>query len=153
MSTALEDLFRPYGIPPSPLHEVVQEAARRAGWTPPWDREEQQRQKKLAGKQSGVRRAGLTQIRRSVVKVARTRLKSKRAPYSNASVDALDEEFRRLVADGGKNCASLARDKRDLCLLVPLMLGSLSGAERQKLETTSRDTLLNDLKQVLKDLR
>ena len=153
MSTALEDLFRPYGIPPSPLHEVVQEAARHAGWTPPWDREEQQRQKKLAGKQSGVRRAGLTQIRRSVVKVARTRLKSKRAPYSNASVDALDEEFRRLVADGGKNCASLARDKRDLCLLVPLMLGSLSGAERQKLETTSRDTLLNDLKQVLKHLR
>ena len=114
VSTTLEDLFRPYGIPPSPLHEVVQEAARRAGWTPPWDREEKQRQKKLAGKQSGVRRAGLTQIRRSVVKVARTRLKSKRAPYSNASVDALDEEFRRLVADGGKNCASLARDKRDL---------------------------------------
>ena len=153
MSTTLEDLFRPYGIPPSPLHEVVQEAARRAGWTPPWDREQQQRQKKLAGKQSGVRRAGLTQIRRSVVKIARTRLKSKRAPYSNASVDALDEEFRRLVADGGKNCASLARDKRDLCRLVPLMLGSLSEAERQKLEKTSRDTLLNDLKQVLKHLR
>ena len=153
MSTTLEDLFRPYGIPPSPLHEVVQEAARRAGWIPPWDREQQQRQKKLAGKQSGVRRAGLTQIRRSVLKVARTRLKSKRAPYSNASVDALDEEFRRLVAGGGKDCAALAKDQRDLCLLVPVMLQSLSEADRQKLTKTSRDTLLKDLKQVLPHLR
>ena len=153
MSTTPKDLFRPYGIPPSPLHEVVQEAARQAGWTPPWDREQQQRQKKLAGKQSGLRRAGLAQIRQSVVTVARTRLKSKREPYSNASVDALGEEFRRLVADGGKNCASLAKDKPDLCLLVPLMLGSLSEADRQKLEKTSRDTLLKDLKQVLKHLR
>jgi hypothetical protein len=153
MSTTLEDLFRPYGIPPSPLHEVVQEAARRAGWTPPWDCEEQRRQKKLAGEQSGIRRAGLAQIRQSVVKVARMRLKSKHQPYSDASVAALIEEFRRLVADGGKNCASLAKDKRDLCLLVPLMLGSLSEADRQKLEKTSRDTVLKDLKQVLKQLR
>jgi hypothetical protein len=28
-------LFRPYGIPPTPLHEVLQEAAKKAGWRPP----------------------------------------------------------------------------------------------------------------------
>jgi hypothetical protein len=29
----LADLLRPYGIPPTPLHEVLHEAANRAGWT------------------------------------------------------------------------------------------------------------------------
>jgi hypothetical protein len=29
------ELLRPYGIPPTPLHEVLHEAAKRAGWTPP----------------------------------------------------------------------------------------------------------------------
>lgn len=28
-------LLRPYGIPPTPLHEVLHEAAKRAGWRPP----------------------------------------------------------------------------------------------------------------------
>jgi hypothetical protein len=140
----------PYGIPPSRLHEILQEAARQAGWIPPWDRKEQ---KKSAGEKSAIRRAGLAEIRQSVVKVARARLKSKYQPYSDASVDALVEEVRRLVADGGKNCESLAKDERDLCLLVPLMLGSLSEADRKKLEKTSRETLLKDLKLVLKPLR
>jgi hypothetical protein len=27
------ELLRPYGIPPTPLHEVLHEAAKRAGWT------------------------------------------------------------------------------------------------------------------------
>jgi hypothetical protein len=29
------ELLRPYGIPPTPLHEVLREAAERAGWRPP----------------------------------------------------------------------------------------------------------------------
>jgi hypothetical protein len=33
----LVDLFRPYGIPPTRLHRVVQEAATEAGWIAPWD--------------------------------------------------------------------------------------------------------------------
>jgi hypothetical protein len=58
--------FQSYGIPPTPLHEALQEAARQAGWTAPWDREEQKTerdregqktQKKVAGKKSGSMRA------------------------------------------------------------------------------------------------
>jgi hypothetical protein len=29
------DLFRPYGIPPSPLHQALHDAARQAGWSLP----------------------------------------------------------------------------------------------------------------------
>ena len=29
-------LLQPYGIPPTPLHDVLCEAAKRAGWTPPY---------------------------------------------------------------------------------------------------------------------
>lgn len=29
------DLLQPYGIPPTPLHQVLHEAAQRAGWRPP----------------------------------------------------------------------------------------------------------------------
>jgi hypothetical protein len=154
MSTALEDLFRPYGIPPSPLHEVVQEAARRAGWTPPWVHEQQQRQKKSAGKQSGRSRAGLASIRRSIVTIARTRQASKFAPYANDSIDALEKGYRALLGNGGgENCATLAKGKNDLCLLVPLILASCSTANREKLKKASRETLLKDLKQVLKPLK
>ena len=142
MSTTLKDLFRPYGIPPSPLHEVVQEAARQAGWIPPWDREQQQRQKKSAGKQSGLSRAGLASIRQSIVKIARTRLTSKYEPYSNASVDALEEEYHALLGDGGgENCATLAKDKNDLCLLVPLILASFRGRPREAEKDKSRDAV------------
>ena len=135
MSTTLEDLFRPYGIPPTPLHEAVQDAARQAGWIPPWDREQHQRQKKSAGKRSGRSRAGLASIRRSIVTVAHTRQASKYAPYANASVDALEEEYHALLGDGaGENCTTLAKDKNDVCLLVPRILASCSTADREKLK-------------------
>ena len=154
MSITLEDLFRPYGIPPTPLHEAVQEAARQVGWIPPWEREQQQRQKKSAGKQSGRIRAGLASIRRSIVTIARARLKSKYAPYANNSIDALEKEYRALLGDGGgENCPTLAKGKNDLCLLVPLILASGSTADREKLKKASRETLLKDLKQVLRPLR
>jgi hypothetical protein len=151
MSTTLEDLFRPYGIPPTPLHEAVQDAARQAGWIPPWDREQQQRQKKSAGKRSGRSRGGLASIRRSIVTIARKRQASKYAPYANASVDALEEEYHALLGDGGgENCTTLAKGKNDLCLLVPRILARCSTADREKLKKASRETLLKDLKQVLK---
>jgi hypothetical protein len=134
MRTPLSDLFRWYAIPPSPLHEIVQEAARKAGWTPPWGREEQQIKNKAAGEKSGRMRMGLAEIRRSVLSVARTRLNSKhrREPYSEDSIDALFEEYHSLLAEGaGENCAALAKNDNDLCLLVPLMLKGLSKADRQ----------------------
>ena len=155
MSTDLTDLFRrPGAIPQSPLHAAVQEAARQAGWIPPWEREEQQRQKKLAGRQSGIKRAGLASICRSIVTVARARLKSKYAPYANDSIDALEEEYHALLGNGGgENCETLAKGKNDLCLLVPLILASRSTTERKKLKKASRETLLKDLKQVRKPLK
>jgi hypothetical protein len=154
MSKSLNDLFRWYGIPPSPLHWAVQEAARQEGWTPPWVREEQQSKKKTAGKKSGLMRAGRAEIRRSVIRVARARLNLYYEPYANASIDALHKEYRNLVGEGsGENCASLAKNGNDLCLLVPLMLAGLSKADQQMLKTVGRETLIKDLKLLRKWLK
>jgi hypothetical protein len=138
MSTKLADLFRWYGIPPSPLHEAAQEAARQAGWTPPWDREEQQAKKKVAGKKSGASRAGLAQMRRSLLTAARARLKPKyrKQPYANESIEAIERRYQKLLAEDG--------DAHDL--LVSIMLAALSKADRHRLRQASRDTIINDLK-------
>lgn len=149
MKTTLKDLFQHYAIPPSTLHEIVQVAAIDAGWKPPWDRAEQQINKKVAGKRSGLIRAHRAETRRSVIDIARARLtpEHRRAPYSLAAIDALEKEYHKLLADGGgENCASLAKDRKDLCLLVPLMLEGLSKADQQMLKTVSCDTLIKDLK-------
>ena len=99
------ELFQWYGIPPTPLHEAVQEAARREGWVPPWDREDQEVQKKGAGKRSGAIRAGLAGLRRSLVREAHTRLKPayRLHPFSIHSIDALHKEYRNLLARGEKS--------------------------------------------------
>jgi hypothetical protein len=153
MSADLTDLLRHPGAIPDSL-DMLQETVRQAGWIPPWEREKQRHQKKLAGKQSGFIRAGVTSIRRSIVYVARYRLESKYAPYANASIDALEEEYHALLGDGGgENCAALAKGKHDLCLSVPDMLSSRSPAERKKLKEVSRETLFKDLKYVLKPLK
>ena len=155
MSKSLNDLFRRwYGIPPSPLHLAVQEAARQEGWTPPWDREEQHSKKKMAGKKSGLMRAGRAEIRRSVIQIARARLKLFYEPYAKASIDALHKEYRNLLGEGGgENCASLAKNGNDLCLLVPLMLAGLSKADQHTLKKVGRETLIKDLKLLRKWLR
>jgi hypothetical protein len=103
MSKPLNDLFRRYGIPPSPLHWAVQEAARQEGWTPPWDREEQQSQKKMAGHKSGFMRAGRAGIRRHFIKTAfeRLPLELRIQATSANSIDALMAEYRKLLAEGG----------------------------------------------------
>jgi hypothetical protein len=134
----LAELFQPYGIPPTPLHEAVQDAARQEGWTAPWDREEQKVQKKTAGKRSGAMRAGLAGMRRSLVREAHMRLKPsyRLHPFSTHSIDALHIEYRQLLAPGAK----------DLGFLVPFMLAALSENDRKVLSRVKRETLLNDLK-------
>jgi len=101
MSKPLNDLFRWYAIPPSLLHWAVQEAAKQEGWTPPWDREEQQSKKKTAGKKSGLVRAGHAAIRRHFVRVAFDRLPliNRIEPFSAHSIRALEAAYRSLVTD------------------------------------------------------
>jgi hypothetical protein len=134
----LVDLFRPYGIAPTPLHEAVQEAATKAGWIAPWDREDRKAQNKRAGKRSGAMRAGLAGIRRSLVKEAHARLKPahRHHPFSTHSIDALHQGYRQL----------LVPDAKDLGMLVPLMLAALSENNRKMLSKVKRETLRGDLK-------
>ena len=44
------ELLQPYGIPPTPLHEVLHEAARRAGWTPPYGKPRSRQQAAARGR-------------------------------------------------------------------------------------------------------
>jgi hypothetical protein len=97
-STPWVEYFRPYGIPPSWLHEALQNAAMEAGWTPPSKAE-----RRAAGQKSGRKRKGRAELRRDFVKAAFEGLKpSYRVnPYADASIDALIEAYRQLATDGG----------------------------------------------------
>ena len=142
-SDDLIGLFRPYGIPPTALHEAVQQAATKAGWIAPWDRYSEKRKKTAAGKKSGRARAGLAMMRRSLVMAAHARLKPARRlqPFSTYSINALREEYLQLLAPEAKN----------LDLLVSLMLAALSENDRKILRKVGRETLIKDLKML--DLR
>src|SRR5262249_40053931 len=137
-STLWVEYFRPYGILPSPLHAALQNAALQAGWIPPWDAEEQRSKKKEAGKRSGISRKGLRQMRHSLVDLARAQLtaEQRRSPYSEASIDALEEEYRNL----------LTKDVSDPSIIISSMLSVLSETDRKSLKKASRETLKKDLK-------
>ena len=139
-STSLRDLFRDYPIPPSLLHQTVQDAARREGWVPPWEREEQIRKKKMAGKSSGRSRRSLAQLRQSLLKLARMRLSpdDRRAPYSKTAIAALRREYNNL----------LSKNANDPDPLISGMLSALSPTEHMVLKKASDDTLLKDLKDI-----
>jgi hypothetical protein len=141
-STSLVQLFRPYAIPPSSLHEALQDAAKQAGWLPPWGRKEQQSLKRAAGKRSGSRRAGRAQMRRSLINAARARLtpEQRRSPYSKASIDALEETYRNLLTE----------DPSDPDILISIMLSALSETDKKFLRRASRETLKKDLKAIRK---
>ena len=106
MNNPPKDLFKRYATPPTPLHDAVQKWARKEGWTPPWDREEQQKeqqhQKKAAGKKSALARGERADLRRLIIQAAYARLNpaQKHQPYSNASIDALKEEYLSLLGKG-----------------------------------------------------
>jgi hypothetical protein len=139
-STLWVELFRPYR--PSSLSDALQNAAMQAGWIPPWDREEQRSKKSEAGKRSGRSRAGLAQIRDSLINLARAQLtpEQRRSPYSEASIDALEEKYRNL----------LTKDVSDPDIVISVILSVLSEADRKSLKKASRETLKKDLKAIRK---
>jgi hypothetical protein len=131
----LVDLFRPYAIAPTPLHEAVQAAATMAGWIAPWELEEQKAaaaaeklKKRAAGKKSGVVRAVRAALRLLFVEEAYNRLKpaNRKEPFSELSIDELQVKYREVIAEGG--------DPADADLLM-----SVSPFK------ADRDTLKNDL--------
>jgi hypothetical protein len=87
----------------------MQEAARQEGWSAPWDREDQRKQKKTAGDKSGAMRAGRAEVRRHFVKTAFERLNTpfQTQPFSEHSIDALQVEYERLLAEGGNDAKEL----------------------------------------------
>ena len=118
----LTELLQPYVVPPAPLHEAAQEAARRSGWRAPWD---QGAQKKAAGKLSARMRGGRAMLRLSLVQVARARLKpeQRRQPYADTSLDALCKEYRKLFDEGSNDHVRSRRTAWDE--LLPYMLAAL----------------------------
>jgi hypothetical protein len=134
----ISSLVELFNLPASTqLQDVVQEAARRGGWTAPWDFEDKA-QKKKAGKRSGAKRAGLAGMRRSLLMQTHMRLKPSHrlSPFSVHSVDALHEGYRQLLAPGAQNLGEL----------VPLMLAALTENDLKTLRKAKRSTLITDLK-------
>jgi hypothetical protein len=140
----LVDLFQqsPFGIPPSPSQQVLWEAAKEAGWIPPWELERQRQQKRKAGKTSGTSRGGRKEIRRSLVNYALNRLnpKHQRKPYSNASFEALRRRYDHF----------LTKNADDPDPILSGILSALTPADRSALKKASDDTLLADLKAVVR---
>jgi hypothetical protein len=134
------DYFRWDGIPPTRLHEALQDGARQAGWTAPWELKDQKPQKKKAGKRSGISRGGRMEIRRSLVYNALRQLNPKHQtkPYSNTSLEALRRKYDHL----------LTRNADDPDPILSGILSALTPADLKALKRASDDTLLSDLKAI-----
>jgi hypothetical protein len=137
----------PFGIPPSPSQQVLWEAAKEAGWIPPWELENQREKKKKAGKTSGTSRRGRKEIRLSLVWHALRQLspKYRRNPYSNASLEALRKKYDYSLT---KNADDPALDP-----ILSGILSALTPADRKALKKASDDTLLADLKTIIRRSR
>jgi hypothetical protein len=141
--TALEQLteyFRPYGIPPTPIHEVLQQAAERAGWMPPQQLETQRAQKVAAARKSAASRAGLKQIGCSLVMAAREQLppKYRKNLHSSEALTALHHKFRGFFEEG------------DHGFIVAAILAILPPADRERLKRTKRNTVVAYLKRIIR---
>jgi hypothetical protein len=163
MSKTPKDLFQRYVTPPSRLHNAVQSLARQEGWIPPWDHEEQQSQKKAAGKKSGIIRERRAKLRRSIFIVVYLQLKPayRNQPYSTKSIDVVREEYLKIIHGEPNNlldvvCIKLAENQNALtplgaytfrfCLPLLITLPRLSQNDRQILENISDETLKKDMK-------
>ena len=128
MSTPPKDLFKRYTTPPTPLHAAVQGRAREAGWIPPWEHEEQQKEQQSqnteAGKKSGLVRGERAEVRRLIIQLAYLRLdpKYKHQPYSTNSIDALHREYLSVVGKGGDApWPHIAPTDKEIDLFISLM--------------------------------
>jgi hypothetical protein len=137
----LRDYFRWSAVPPTDLHEALQKAAIQAGWIPPWDRADQQAQKRVAGKKSGTIRLGRANIRRILLRFARERLKPshRKTPYADESINALVGEFRKLFEPGD-------HDVRVQIILTEV----LPKSAQDRMKKTRRETLIGDLKELIR---
>lgn len=140
LTRAFRDFFRWYGIPPTELHEAMQSAAQLEGWIPPWQYEDQKQQKREAGKRSGSSRGGLSELRRSLVTIARSRLSPelRRSPYSGRAKEALRDMYKRML-DG---------DHEDSDIRVTVIRSLLTEQKRKTLQKVSEDTLVKDLQEI-----
>ena len=110
MNTTPKDLFKRYDTPPSRLHEAVQRLARQEGWRPPWAREEQQSQKKEAGKLSARIRKERADLRLALIEIVYRQLKPayRNQPYSTASMKLIRTEYLRVLHDEDNNLLAVA---------------------------------------------
>jgi hypothetical protein len=80
----LVEAFRPFAIPCSPLQELVQDAARQAGWRPPAATETRLKQQ-IAGHERARQRQELMGFRRVFVAIAFRNLSNSRKKYYNST--------------------------------------------------------------------
>jgi hypothetical protein len=93
------ELLKPHAIPPTPLHEVLCEAAKRAGWTPPSAKG--RRRQKTAARGRTIQREKDLAVRRVLVagffKRLRARLRAK--PGSTGTAQAIIRQLDALPLD------------------------------------------------------
>lgn len=141
----LMDFFRPFGIPPTPIHEAVQNAALAAGWIPPWVSSAAKAKTQSAGKKSGQMRKGRADLRRKFVKAAYDSMKlaSRLQPYADTSLDELEEKYLFAVT-GTNDPTEQARIAKSLMAAAPfkadrerlrkdlIAMGIRSGTRKQR---------------------
>jgi hypothetical protein len=138
-SNPFRELFQG-AIPPSALHQAAREAARQEGWVPPGDHEDQTAKRRKAGKSSGASRSGRSQMRRSLVMLARDLLSPelRLTPYAEGAIEALRHKYDQLLSKGS--------DDPD-----PIISGihsALSENDRKWLKKASDETLKKDLQAI-----
>ena len=103
---ALVDLFAEllqpyYGIPPTPLHEVLHEAAKRAGWAPPSASAKAQHPQRVAARGRTIQREQDLALRRILVAYVFKQLQPglQATPSSKGTAQAIISQLKKLPFD------------------------------------------------------